>query len=94
MAESVGINTLRFKIGIFLIAALLASREGLSARKVFFECELPFRQAQHLPEKNTPLAAHLASHWQDATPAAPPDPAVPPPTIGVWRCWTCSPPRS
>ncbi len=57
-------------------AALLASREGLSARKVFFECELQFRQAQHLPEKNVPLADHLASKWQDATPAAPLDPAL------------------
>ncbi|MBL8215144.1 MAG: ATP-binding protein [Bryobacterales bacterium] len=57
-------------------AALLGSREGLSARKVFFECELQFRQAQHLPEKNVPLADHLASKFHDATPAAPLDPAV------------------
>lgn len=44
---------------------LVSSREGVSARKVIFECEQMFRAAQHLPADATPLDERLSDKFEE-----------------------------
>jgi hypothetical protein len=57
-------------IDVSRLDPLVKSREGVSARKVIFECEQMFRAAQDLPVDSAPLGQRLSEKFEEHAKAA------------------------